>query len=67
MPPVIRLDAGYELKWKGVKTSHSLKLGIYNVLDHFNPFTVYYDTVKETWKELALMPIMPNFSYRVAF
>lgn len=67
MPSVIRLDAGYELKWKGVKASHSLKLGIYNLLNHFNPFTVYYDTVKESWNELTLMPIMPNFSYRVAF
>lgn len=67
MPAVIRLDAGYELKWEGRKTSHSLKLGIFNLLNHFNPFTVYYDTVEESWKELALMPILPNFSYRVTF
>ena len=28
---------------------------------------LYYDAQAEGWKMLALLPVMPNFSWRVAF
>ena len=33
----------------------------------FNPFMLYFDPATESWKEIALLPIMPNFSWRVEF
>ena len=67
MPALIRLDLGYRFAWKRARAEHSLNVGVFNVLNHFNPFTVYYDTKEQTWKELALIPILPNFSYQVKF
>ena len=67
MPALIRLDIGYRFEWVGERVSHELNLGVYNVLNHFNPFTVYYNSKEKTWKELALVPILPNLSYRVRF
>lgn len=67
MPATVRLDVGYRLNWEGRRVSHALNLGVCNLLNHFNPFTVYYDTLEGTWKELALLPILPNFSYRISF
>lgn len=67
MPPVIRLDISYSRKWRKDRLTHALQLGVCNLLNRFNPYTVYYDTIDETWKELALLPILPNFSYRFCF
>ena len=67
MPALVRLDVGYRFQWQTKTISHGLSLGVYNVLNHFNPFTVYFDTKEENWKELALVPILPNISYRVSF
>lgn len=67
MPAVIRVDAGYQHVWQGKKHNHTLRIGVCNLLNHFNPFTVYYDTNDGKWKELALLPILPNFSYVVSF
>lgn len=67
MPAVIRLDAGYRLRWKWGKVQNDLNLGVCNLLNHFNPYTVYYDTKEGVWKEMSLLPILPNFSWRVEF
>ena len=67
MPPLIRLDAGYHLSWKWGQVSNDLNLGVCNLLNHFNPYTVYYDTREGVWKEMALLPILPNFSWRLSF
>ena len=67
MPPVIRLDAGYRLHFGKGRLKHELQLGVCNLLNRFNPYTVYYDTADEQWKELALLPILPNFSYKIIF
>ena len=67
MSPVLRIDVAYEMEWKTKVLAHNLRIGICNVLNHFNPFTVYFDTVENTWKELALLPILPNFSYTITF
>lgn len=67
MSPVIRLDVGYHFHWKGKWLSHDLNVGVCNLLNHFNPYTIYYDTKEEEWKEIALLPILPNFSYRISF
>ena len=35
--------------------------------NHFNPFTIYYDSDTKEWKELALLPVLPTFCYRIFF
>lgn len=67
MPTVIRLDLGWEKEFRTGKVDHLLNLGVCNVTNHFNPFMLYFDAQAETWKEIALMPIMPNFSWRLSF
>lgn len=67
MPAVIRLDVGYAFSFKSGRVGHDINVGICNVLNRFNPFMLYFDASTENWKELALLPICPNFSYRVNF
>ena len=67
MPSVFRLDVGYNKSFHTGRFTHDLSLGICNVTNHFNPFVLYYDADMEQWKGLSLLPVMPNFSYRVNF
>ncbi len=67
MPTVFRLDVGYERTFNTRLAEHTLNLGVCNVTNHFNPFMLYYDAQAEGWKMLALLPVMPNFSWRVTF
>lgn len=67
MPAVFRLDLGYEHTFHTKRTRHTVNAGICNVTNHFNPFMLYYDARAESWKMLSLLPIMPNFSWRVSF
>lgn len=63
----LRLDIGYQHTFRTGRFTHDLNVGIYNVTNHFNPFTLYFDAEQEKWMAISLLPIMPNFSYRVTF
>ena len=65
MPTVFRMDLGWQKSFKAGKLNHTVNLGVCNVTNHFNPFMLYYDTRAESWKEIALLPILPNFSWRI--
>ncbi len=67
MPAVVRLDVGYAFSLKSGRVGHDINVGVCNVLNRFNPFMLYFDTSTESWKELALLPLFPNISYRVSF
>lgn len=67
MPTVFRLDLGYQKDFTTGRLNHSVNLGTCNVTNHFNPFMLYYDSREEEWKAIALLPILPNFSYRIEF
>jgi hypothetical protein len=67
MPTVFRLDLGYQFSFNTGPARHDVNLGVCNVTNHFNPFMLYFDNNDEKWKMLALLPILPNFSYRVNF
>ena len=66
MPPYIRLDLGCSISFKG-KFMQTLNLGVYNVLNRHNPFTVIYDDRSREWRQVSLIPIMPSFSWRISF
>ncbi len=67
MPTVFRLDLGWQKSFRTGRLENTLNLGVCNVTNHFNPFMLYFDTRTESWKEIALLLIMPNFSWRVEF
>lgn len=67
MPDVLRLDVGYRFSFGTETCKHDFNLGVCNVTNHFNPFMLYFNTSTETWQEIALLPIFPNFSYRITF
>ena len=67
MPTVFRLDLGYERSFHSKRAEHTVNIGVCNVTNHFNPFMLYYDAQSDGWKMLALLPVMPNFSWKVEF
>ncbi|MBQ9172924.1 MAG: TonB-dependent receptor plug domain-containing protein [Bacteroidales bacterium] len=67
MPTLIRLDLGYRFTFETGKAHHDIKVGICNVTNHFNPFMLFFDSDTESWKEIALLPIMPNLNWIVSF
>ena len=67
MPTVFRLDLGYLFSFETGKVKHDVNVGLCNATNHFNPFMLYFDAATEGWKMIALLPILPNFSYRVSF
>lgn len=67
MPTVFRLDLGYMFSFETGKVKHDVNVGVCNATNHFNPFMLYFDTKTEGWKMIALLPILPNFSYRICF
>ena len=67
MPTVFRLDLGYNFSFKTGKVAHDVNVGVCNVTNHFNPFMLYYDASTENFKMISLLPILPNFSYRISF
>lgn len=67
MPTVFRLDLGWQKSFTTGMVSHTVNIGICNVTNHFNPFMLYFDTRTESWKEISLLPILPNFSWRIEF
>lgn len=66
MPTYLRVDIGYNMTIHAKHTDHDFKFGVYNLLNRHNPFMLVYDTEQETWMELSLFPILPNFSYRIS-
>ena len=66
MPPYIRLDLGCSFKFK-TRHPQELNLGIYNVLNRHNPFSIIYDDRSREWRQVSLLPIMPSFNYQVTF
>ena len=67
LPAYFRLDAGYHLALQGKKNRHELSLGIYNLTNRHNAYSLSWDDKDMRWKKLSIFPILPNFTYRVTF
>lgn len=68
MPLYIRLDVGYQFDFQtgnvsGHPLSHSLTLGVFNVLNRHNPSMLTYDAETKTWNQVSLFPVMPSIKY----
>ena len=67
MPPYIRCDLSAEVAFKNTRHPQTLNVGVYNILNRHNPFSLSYDPDTETWKKLSLLPIMPSLRYSISF
>ena len=67
LPAYIRLDIGWWGAFHGKHLSHTVKAGIYNVMNRHNHFSLYYDNKERNWKQIYLFPIMPSISYTITF
>lgn len=67
-PAYIRWDAGLFLR-HGTDTSHpgTLNLGVYNILNRHNTYSIIFDPESRRWKKLSIFPIMPTVSYTLDF
>ena len=68
MPLYVRLDLGYRFEFTTGRDrmhplSHSLTLGVFNVLNRHNPSLLAYDSDTRTWSQISLFPIMPSIKY----
>ena len=66
MPDYIRLDIGCNIDFK-TRYPQELNIGIYNVLNRHNPFSIIYDDKSREWRQVSLIPIMPSISYKIKF
>lgn len=67
-PPYIRWDIGAFFKYGiGSRRPGMLTLGIYNVLNRHNIYSILYDPQSRSWKGLSLFPIMPTVSWSMDF
>ena len=68
MPSYIRMDLGCCLKFnQGKKCRQTLNIGIFNLFNLHNPFSLTYDTEERRWKQVSLFPIMPSLGWSMEF
>lgn len=68
LPAFIRWDLGCFMRF-GIGSDHpwTLNVGVYNVLNRHNAYSVTYDTTDCKWKQVSLFPIMPSLSWTMDF
>ena len=67
MPPYIRCDVSAVLELTGRRHPQTLHVGVYNLLNRHNPFSLSYDPDTGKWKQISLLPIMPSLKYSIQF
>lgn len=67
MPLYLRGDLGYYINIAGKSMNHALNLGIYNITNRHNAYSLFWDEEDRTWKKLSIFPIMPNIHYKLSF
>lgn len=68
LPAFIRWDLGCFMRF-GIGSTHpwTLNVGVYNVLNRHNAYSITYDTHDRKWKQVSLFPIMPSLSWTMEF
>ena len=67
LPAYFRMDAGYHMTLQGKKNQHELSLGVYNLTNRHNAYSLSWDSEAGRWKKLSVFPILPNIMYRITF
>ena len=67
-PPYIRWDIGAFWRYgKGTMHPGTLNVGIYNLLNRHNIYSITFDPNERRWKSLSIFPIMPTISWTMEF
>lgn len=68
LPPYIRWDLSLFFN-HGLKSRHpgTLTVGLYNVLNRHNVYSITFDTTERKWKQMSIFPIMPSLSWSIKF
>lgn len=66
LPAYFRIDCGYHLTLDK-NNKHNLSLGIYNLTNRHNAYSLSWDSKEAKWKKLSIFPILPNFTYKYTF
>ena len=67
LPAYIRLDLSYNMTIKGKRARHDITLGVYNVLNRHNAYSLTWDAEAGRWKQLSILPILPSLKYALSF
>ncbi len=67
LPAYFRMDVGYHLTVQGKNNIHELSIGLYNLTNRHNAYSLSWDNEDACWKKLSIFPVFPNFSYRISF
>lgn len=68
LPAYIRWDLGVFINHgKKSRCPGTLNVGVYNVLNRHNAYSITYDSTERKWKQLSLFPIMPSLSWSLEF
>ena len=65
LPYYFRADAGYHICVHGKNNDHDISIGLYNLTNRHNVYCLTWDIEQEEWKSLSILPIMPNFTYKI--
>lgn len=66
-PNYIRWDISANLTVMSKACRHNIDIGIYNVLNRHNPFSIRYDYESRRWTQISLFPILPTIHYSICF
>ena len=64
LPGYIRLDCGFYYNFDCRGRANRLHVGVYNVLNRHNMFTINYNAESDRWETLSLLP---SVSYAIRF
>lgn len=67
LPLYIRLDVAYHLSFRSRHVTHDINIGVYNVLNRHNAYSLTWDASSSRWKKLSILPIFPSLRYLVSF
>ncbi len=72
LPTYTRIDVGIETKFDFEKSKHSVRIGVYNLLNRKNPFYIRLKVVGDNllsseFKEVYVFPLLPSISYSIKF
>jgi len=67
MDDIFRWDVAICCEFICKNANHNLSLGVYNLLNRHNPFSLFYNPESGRWYSLSLIPIMPSLRYCISF
>lgn len=67
MPAYIRMDIGALFEFTNIRFPQTLNIGVYNVMNRHNPFSLTYNPDTKQWNQISLLPVMPSLKYSIQF